>query len=115
MVKRNLKHALNVHQAKKVQANKIKAADKAAEEAAKRKAISIKSGKQPKRQKKKSERSIKTYTRPFLKEDTILLVGEGESFKFTKDKSSTEVSLCLQATFPLLTRFLSSPITTIQI
>lgn len=78
MVKRSLKHALGVHQAKRAQANKIKAADKAAEEAAKRKAISIKSGKQPKRRKKKSQHGSKVYTRPFLRNDTILLVGEGE-------------------------------------
>ena len=73
MVKKNLKHALRAHEARKAQAGKVKAL----EEAAKRKAISVKSGKQPNRQ-KKSEDGSKKHVQPFLQEDTILLVGEGE-------------------------------------
>jgi hypothetical protein len=102
MVKKNLKHALRAHEAKKAQVNKLKAV----EEAVKRKALSIKSGKQPSRQKKKSEHSIKTYVRPFLKDDTILLVGEGEHLSHSHIKWSW-ANICsdIQATSPLLTHF----------
>lgn len=73
MAKKNLKHALRAHEAKKLQASKVKSI----EEAAKRKAISIRTGKQPK-SKRKGEQAAKSLTNPFRKEDTILLVGEGE-------------------------------------
>ena len=74
MVKKNLKNALKAHEARKAQASKILAA----EEAAKRKAISVRTGKQPKRQRRATNEAPKSYTRPFRSDDTILLVGEGE-------------------------------------
>ncbi|UZJ56842.1 hypothetical protein CBS101457_006162 [Exobasidium rhododendri] len=76
MAKKNLKNALRAHEAKKLQADKLKAV----EEAAKRKAISIRTGKQPS-SKKKSSQAARSHVRPFSQEDTILLVGEG-NFSF---------------------------------
>jgi 25S rRNA (uracil2634-N3)-methyltransferase len=77
MAKKNLKNALRAHEAKKVQQSKVKAV----EEALRRKALSIKTGKQPKKQRKQLNQTIKSYVKPFRKEDTILLVGEG-NFSF---------------------------------
>jgi hypothetical protein len=73
MAKKNLKHALRKHEARVIQENKVKAA----EEAAKRRAISIRSGKKP-RAKGKDGQITKSFIQPFAPQDTILLVGEGE-------------------------------------
>lgn len=77
MAKKNLKSALRAHEAKKSQAAKLKTV----EEAAKRKAASFRPGNQhSRRQRKEGGQNSKTYVQPFRRDDTILLVGEGESY-----------------------------------
>lgn len=76
MVKKNLKHALKSHETRKAQAVKAQAI----EDAAKRKASSIRVGKQSKKRKRQIEeqKQRKVYVQPFERDDTVLLVGEGE-------------------------------------
>lgn len=108
MVKKNLKHALRAHEEAKKKASKLQAA----QEAAKRKALSIKFGKQPKRQRKENEQHQKeVHVRPFEKHDTILLVGEGERYEMNGDLLvvCTLTSRGIQATSPSLARFCYPP------
>lgn len=117
MAKKNLKNALKAHEAKRSQAAKLKAV----EEAAKRKAASIRPGNHHVKRQKKVERDQKSkkYVQPFRQEDTILLVGEGEITTRIFFKAllvcTAHPYFCCQAISPLHIHFCLSLTITIPI